>query len=224
MPLNLTPKRGIPVLAYTTSDDPTPSLCTLSVRHCDAPMQTTLSLKFSIPIHGYDDKQAFILIYNADNLVSGKTTLGPATIPIPQDRLNKITPSGSPLLKTLSFTLKEPCPVWGPSSSGSIAPKSELDHSFHQLVQLARALEIHMLFDYNQVHRDQRARFKRLITHAAVLTGLPVEENFAKRYRRVDWSLLNAVKDAISEAPPSYSDVSTKRSRQCEFFALGQDH
>jgi hypothetical protein len=221
MPLNLTPKHGIPVLAYTAFDHLTPWSCTLSVRHCEEPMQTTLSLMVSIPIHGCDDKQAFILIYNADNLVSGKTTLGPATIPLPQDRLNKITPSGSPKLKTLSLTLKETCPVWGPSSSGSIAPKSDLDPSFHQLVQLARALEIHILFDYSQIHRDQHARFERLITHAAVLTGLPVEENFAKRYRRVDWSLINSVKDAVSEAPPSYSDVLNKRSRQCEFFALG---
>jgi hypothetical protein len=177
-------------------------------------MQTTLSLMSLIPIHGFNDEQPFTLIYDADNLVSGKTKLGPAAIRLPQDRLRKITRSGNPQLKTLSLTLKESCPIWGPSSPRSIAPKSGFEPSFHQLVQLAGALQVHILFDYNWLHQDQHTRFGRLFSHGEELTGLPIEQNFVKLHERIDWIVLSA------NGPPSYSDVSKKRSRRRKFSAF----
>jgi hypothetical protein len=218
MTLNLVRKRGIPVLAYSTFDHLTPSSCILTIRHCEDPLQTTLSLLSSIPIHGCDDEQTFTLIYDADNLVSGKTKLGPAAIRLPQDRLHKITRSGNPQLKTLSLTLNDSCSIWGPLSPPSIAPKPGFESSFHQLVQLAGALQIHILFDYSWLHQDQHTRFGCLFSHGEVLTGLRIEENFAKLHRRIDLAVLSSVEDAVG--PPSYSDLSNKRPRQREFFLL----
>jgi hypothetical protein len=218
--VHLVAKRGISVLAYT-SDHPTPRLCTLFVRHCDTP-RTTLSLKFSIPIRGFDRKQDFLLIYHACNLVPRKTKIGSTTTLPPPELLEKISRAGSPKLQTLSLTLKETCPVYGPPSSGGIAPKSDLDPSFHQLVQLAGALQIHILFDYHQVHEEQRGRFEGLTNDETVWKGSPVEP---PGYQLVNRSFLILVEDAVSGAPPSYYDVSNKkRLRRCKSFAVGQNH
>jgi hypothetical protein len=212
-PIHLVSGSGISVLTYT-SDDPTPRPSTLFVKHCDTP-RTTLSLKFSIPIRGFDEKQAFLLIYHACNLVPGKTKLGPATIPLLPGPLQKISRAGKPKVLTLSLTLKETCPVYGPPSSGGIAPKSDLDLSFHQLVQLAGALQIHILFDYNQIHQNQRKRFACLTDDKTEWKGSPVGP---PGYQLVNRSFLILVEDAVSGAPPPYS---RKRS---ESFALGQNH
>jgi hypothetical protein len=192
--VHLVAKSGIPVLVYT-SDDPTRRLCTLFVRHCDTP-RTTLSLRFSIPIRGFDKEQNFLLIYHACNLVRGETKLDPAIIPLPQDLLQKISRAGNPQVQTLSLTLKETCPVYGPPSSGDIAPKSDLDPSFHQLVRLARALQIHILFDYHQVHEDQHGRFKCLIDDKTVWKGSPVEPT---GYQLVNRSFLVEDADAVEQ-------------------------
>jgi hypothetical protein len=219
--VHLVPRRGISVLAYT-SDDPTLWPCTLFVRHCDTP-RTTLSLKFSI--RGFD-KEEFLLIYHACNLVPGKAKLDSTIIPLPQDLRERISrpDNGNPQLQTLSLTLKETCPVYGLPSSGGIAPQSDLDPSLHQLVQFAGALQIHILFDYHHVHHDQLARFKCLTDDKTVWKGSPVEPTGAKRYQ-LNRSSLILVEDAVSGAPPPYPHVpNKKRLRRCKSFALGQNH
>jgi hypothetical protein len=233
---NLVRKNGVPVLAYPASDDATPWTCSLVVKHSEDPMQTTLTLQSSLHIHGFDDEQTFTLRYDADNLVPSKTSLGLAAIPLPQGRLEPIIRHGNSQLRTLSLTLKTPCPIWYPHSVSNISPKTGFEASFHQLLKLARATEIQILFDFNWLRTDNHTRFQRLISHSATLTGLPVNGNLVRRFQQADWTVFRpveqtvpgdngevpfieevAVEHAEDEALPSYNEVSGKRCRPGEF-------
>ena len=216
---NLVRKGGIPALAYSTSDAASVSSCSLIIRHSEPHMQATISLQFSVPIHGFDDDQSFTLLYDADNLVPGTNSLGPATVSLPQARLDEISRQGNPKPRALSLTLKKPCPVRCPPSSGSVAPKHGFDSRFRQLVDLARATEVHILFDYNWLHRDYHAQFQRLINRPERLTGFRAGNSHTTLYRQADWTVFSPVEEAVSEAPPSYTNASNKRSRQGKFLS-----
>jgi hypothetical protein len=227
MTCNLFRKRGVPVLAYTTSDGALQWPCFLVVKHSEARMQATISLQSSIPIHGFDEEQNFTFVYNADNLVPGQISLNHSAMALPQARHGEIARQGNPQLKTLSLTLKKPCPVWCPSSSGSIAPKGGFDSSFRQFVELARATRIHILFDYNWLHRNKQARLQRLISHPEELTAFTID-NYANRFRQADWSTFSPIQDEVSEVPPPYNgapdrsfrEAVNKRPRQGELLLL----
>ena len=211
---NLVRKSGIPVLASPASDAAPQWPCSLAIKYLEARMQATISLQYSIPVHGFDDEQTFTLLYNADNLVPGNTSLKPTSTCLPQDRLHDIARQGNANLKTLSLTLKTPCSVWCPPSSGLIAPKDDSGAAFSQFVELARATEVHVLFDWNWLHKDHHARFHHLVQHPEQLAGIPVDQSSAKRYRLADWSIFSPVDNVASEAPPPYATVSKKRLRQ----------
>ena len=225
MTCNLINKRGIPVLAYPVSDIASQWSCSLLVKHSDPRMQATISLQSTIPIHGFEDKQTFTLVYDADNLVPGETSLEDTNMSLPQTQQRKIARQGAPRMKTLCLGLKKPCPVWCPLSSGTIAPKHGFDSPFHQLVTLARATKIHVVLDYNWLHRDKQTRFERLVGHPEELIGFTVD-NYASRFRQADWTVFSPIKDAASEPPPSYTNIASeysgnsigKRPRQGEFF------
>jgi hypothetical protein len=211
---NLVRKSGIPVLASPASDAAPQWPCSLAVKYLETRMQATISLQCSLPIHGSDDEQTFTLLYNADNLVPGNTSLKPPPTCLPQDRLHDIARQGNANLKILSLTLKTPCSVWCPPSSGPIAPKDGFGTAFGQFVELARTTEVHILFDWNWLHKDHHARFDRLVRHPEHLTGIPVDQASAKRYRLADWSVFSPADDVASEAPPPYTAASKKRPRQ----------
>ena len=213
---NLVRKSGIPVLASPASDAAPQWLCSLAVKYLETRTQATISLQCPVPIHGFDDEQTFTLLYNADNLVPGNTSLKPPPTCLPQDRQHEIARQGNAHLKTLSLTLKTPCPVWCPPSSGLITPKHGSSAVFSQFVELARATEVHILFDWNWLHKDHHARFDRLVRHPEQLTGIPVDHSSAKRYRVADGSGVGPVDDVASEAPPPYTSASKKRPRQGE--------
>lgn len=214
---NLVRKSGIPVLASPASDAAPQWSCSLAVKYLEARMQATISLQCSLPIHGFDDEQTFTLLYNADNLVPGNTSLKPSPPCLPQDGLHGIARQGNANFKTLSLTLKTPCPVWCPPSSGLIAPKDGSVATFGQFVDLARATEVHILLDWNWLHKDHHARFDRLVRYPEQLTGIPVDRSSATRYRLADWSVFSPVDDVTSEAPPPYATTSKKRPRQGQF-------
>lgn len=214
---NLVRKSGIPVLASPASDAASQLSCCLAVKYLDARMQATISLQSSFPINGFEDEQTFTLLYNADNLEPGNTLLKPPpTCLPPQDRLNEIARQGNVHLKTLCLALKAPCPVWCPPCSGPIAPKDGSSAPFRQFLDLARSTQVHILFDWNWLHKDHHGRFDRLIRHPEQLTGIPVDQSSIKRYRLADWSVFSIVDDVESEAPPSYTAASKKRPRPGE--------
>ncbi|PSN59691.1 hypothetical protein BS50DRAFT_594347 [Corynespora cassiicola Philippines] len=213
MTLNLVRKRGIPVLAYPASDTASPWPCSLVMKLSEDRMQATLSLQSSVPIHGFDHDQTFIFLYHVDNFVPGSTCLGPVTIPLPQTLLDRVARQGNPQLRTLSISVKEPCPILAPPSSTNMAFKRGFDGPFHQLVKLAKATRIHILFDHNWIHRDQYPRFESLISHPEGFTGFSHGKFISKPHTLVDWAAFGPAEDE-PDAPPSYTDASNKRARQ----------
>ncbi|KAL1609421.1 hypothetical protein SLS59_000925 [Nothophoma quercina] len=220
-------KSGIPVLAYLECDAASPVSLSLIFRFNEARATASLLLQSSLFVDGYDDKQAFVLQYDADNLKPGKSALGPATILLPQYRLNEVAREGNPQIRTLSLTLKDLCSVWCQPSLETLKskPGSGDDIVFHQFANLSKATQLHILFDYNWLHRDHHAIFHRLITRPEQLTGFPVWRHYSKQYRRGDWSIFGARDsehvdtDATTEdekaPPPAYSEGS-KRPRHGE--------
>ncbi|KAF2108433.1 hypothetical protein BDV96DRAFT_605793 [Lophiotrema nucula] len=144
-------RHGIPALACSMPDGAPPSSCTLSVVHAPDDQQATVLLQFPILVPGSDQKQSFTFRYDADNLVPGTTSLKGPTVSPPQALLEGIARHGSPRIKTLLLALKHPCSVWCPRSPASVAPEDARQH-----VDFANAKEVHILFDYNRLHKDKR--------------------------------------------------------------------
>ncbi|KAF9700849.1 hypothetical protein EKO04_000003 [Ascochyta lentis] len=214
-------KSGIPVLAYAPFDV-SPVSFSLIFRFNEGRATASLLLQSTLSIDGHDEKHAFILQVDADNLKPGKNSIGPATIPLPQWRLAQVSRQGNPQIRTLSLTLKKVCPVWCSTFPGPLRPKPDHEAAFTRLANLAKATKLHILFDYNWLHRDHHNIFRSLVDRPEQLTGFPVSRHYSKQYRREDWSVFNAGnagEDATTEdeapaeeAPPVYTK-SSKRPR-----------
>jgi len=214
MAYNLVRKGGIPALVYSTNNAASLLSCSLAIRLSEACMQATISLQLTVPLAGFDLEQRFTLFYDADNWVPGATALGPATLALPQARINEISRPGNPKLRTLSLVVKKPCPILCPPPE-SIVPKQGLESRFRELVDLAKAIEVYVLFDYNWVHRDNYAILNRLISHSEAFTGFHSGQH-AQAWLP-NWTIFSPAEETTSEAPPSYTEASNKRSRQGEF-------
>ena len=220
-------KSGIPVLAYLECDAASPVSLSLILRFNEVRATASILLQSSFFVDGYDDKQVFVLQYDADNLKPGKSALGPATILLPQHRLDEVAREGNPQIRTLSMTLKDVCCVWCQPSLEILKSKPGSGHEvvFHRFANLAKATRLHILLDYNWLHRDHHAILHRLITRPEQLTGFPVWRHYSKQYRRGDWSIFDAKDsehvdtDTTTEdekaPPPAYSEGS-KRPRHGE--------
>lgn len=229
---HLVRKSGIPVLAYPKHNDTSPVPLSLVIICNEHPPQATICLRSSLFIHGFKDAQTFILQYDADNFVPGPLSLDAALITLPQTQLKKVVRNGNPQIRTLSLALKKVCPIWCPRSSVSPTPEHGFETSFDQIVDLAKATKLDILFDYNWLHRDAHSLFHQLIEHSNKLSGFPVHKHYNKLYRCVDWSVFkirdtdaHAEADATTEdeePPPVYAEASSKRPRHGELFVWKQ--
>ncbi|KAF3045755.1 hypothetical protein E8E11_000424 [Didymella keratinophila] len=176
-------KHGFPVLVYLTSE-PLSLSCTLRIQHHEPRKQVTLMLRTCVSLHGAGD-QAFVAQYDADNLTIG----GGATVRIPEDREAEIArnPTSSQMT-TLSLHLNHPCPLWCPRSEALLpAPEPAHVEAFSGLVQLAKAVTLRVVFDYNWLSLDARVPYQRLVKGKERLTGFPVHEYYSRLYRLADW-------------------------------------
>ncbi|KAJ8117614.1 hypothetical protein OPT61_g1228 [Boeremia exigua] len=228
-------KGGIPALAYPHHDSTSPVSLSFIIKCNDRRAQMTLCLQSSLPFEGFDDEQTVILQYDAGNLVPGAISLGPATIPLPQARLDALARAGNAQIRTLSIKLKRACPVWC-HPSVSLKPRSSCDARFTQLSSLAQATQINVVFDYNWLHRGLHAAFLRLVEHPDELGNFPVGQRYREqRLRQVDWTVFSTAcadvgADAAAEIeegelPPVYAEASSKRPRQGEYLVhqIGDD-
>ncbi|CAE7213243.1 hypothetical protein PTNB85_10475 [Pyrenophora teres f. teres] len=204
-------KQGIPVLARSRPDAAAPWPCTLFARYSDTQAQASLYIRFSIPVYGFSQDQTFTLIYDADNLVPGVNSIKPATTSLPQDQLDQLGRSGNPQLRVLALTVKQPCSIRCPHSTGSLGPKNGYEVPFHQLRKIAQATEIDVLLDYNWVHTVNRALLDKVLERPEELAGLVENGKYTKQHKRVDWTVFGPVDQ---EDPPPYASASQKRSRQ----------
>ncbi|KAI8938312.1 hypothetical protein NX059_012554 [Plenodomus lindquistii] len=197
--------RNRPVLAYSKCNAQDPLYLLLDVTYDDSAAQCTFSLQ--------DEARTFILCYNADNFVSGPLTLHPALIPLPQLRLDQIARHGNAQIYTLVLGLKQPCIVW--CSLSGIKTFNE------RLLNLAKATEVDILFDYNWLHRDKQAHFQRVIEHPEQFSGVPLDRHYSKLYKCVDWTVFKTGHDEAQadadatteddEPPPVYTEARVKR-------------
>ncbi|KAG9197210.1 hypothetical protein G6514_001994 [Epicoccum nigrum] len=199
-------KHGFPVLAYLTSHPLTLS-CTLRIQHHEPRKQVTLMLRTCVALHGAhahcsdnerdsdsDDEQAFVVQYDADNLVYDARFSAP-TIHIPPTRLDGILRDGSDdnddrQMQTLTLHLARPCPLWCPDRE-VLLPKPEPAHVelFNELSQLARAKTVHLVFDRSWLSLAQQVPLQRIIKGKEALTGFPVADYYSRAYRRADWTV-----------------------------------
>ncbi|KAJ4332796.1 hypothetical protein N0V95_009571 [Ascochyta clinopodiicola] len=192
------PVQGISVLAYSDSDAASPLSSyllfkTKTLKQEKSRAQATLCLQSSLYIDGCDDEQVFVLQYDATNIAPGQAQIGPATIPLPQARLDHVSREGNPQIRTLSLTLKRACPVWCRRSCAPRKPRPGEETTFHQLGKLAQATKLHVLFDLNQLHSDRYSMLKRLIEHPESFEDFPVGQHYRERSLEcVDWSVLDA--------------------------------
>lgn len=210
-------KGGIPALASRLFDDLSPCLCSLIVKVDDAHAQATIILEFKLSSKDPGNDQVVSLVYDADNLVYGTTTLRTAS-PFPP-RWGEITRNGGSDLKTLSFVLRDPCPILCPVAF----ERDDADPRFQQLEDLAKATRISVVFDYAWLHPNKSAQFSSLVGRSR-LAGIP-RKNTSTLIREADWTALapqfkNPTEVEAPEAPPPYADVSRKRSRRCKCFCL----
>ncbi|KAG9189918.1 hypothetical protein G6011_06786 [Alternaria panax] len=212
----LVSKKGIPVLASVRGDGAVQPCCVLVAKYCDEPLQISFFLKYTCFIDGFGDEQSFTLIYDADNLIHGATSLQSATTPLPHHQLTSIARAGNPQMRVLTLTLAKPCRIRCPPTPGigTLTPKNGHEAAFHQLVKLAKATEINVLLDYNWIHADNREPLNRFFREPNAFAGFPDGND---GYTYVDWAVFDTTEEQDAP-PPSYAnavdtDASRKRSR-----------
>jgi hypothetical protein len=201
---------GIPVLA-SVPHKPAPWLCFLVVRVDESHHKATVELQFGRKFRGVDGERRVSLVYDADNLVPGTTTLDHANSPPPPYFLSQIARHNGRNLKILSLALMERCTIRWSRALGDI--EHSLDERYQQLADLARATSLHILFDYAWLNPAKSAQFLSLVDTSKQLARYPVDT--VSQFREANWTVLVPEDAAPLEAPPSYEDASLRRSRQC---------
>lgn len=209
-------KQGIPVLASLTLE-PLSLPCSMRIFYNQPYKQLTIALRTSIALQGYTGQQTFIAQYDADNLLPATTTtVDSATVHLRDDRRSTIVRNVDPQITTLTLSVRQPCPLWCPRLeilASQAEPKSVA--SFNELVALAKATTVHIVFDYKWLHRDTQSAFQRLVKGKERLIGYPLERHYAKPLIRKDWTVFGPIDTAI--ALSSSSQKTHKRPRQGKF-------
>jgi hypothetical protein len=210
MVLNLVRDKGVPAFV---NDASVLWPCTLKILHSNA--QFVVSLEHTISTHSVDDEQLFTLRYEGDNLVPGKSSLKDIMNSHSNELLHNIARAGQPRFRTLSLMLKARCSVWYPHGFGNEV--SSLHTHFHELLTLARATEVRILFDINWLGKDNLARLQSAVEGSRQLTGVPVIPRFTHLYQQADWCDLDLIQDAKSGACALIEDVASEAVPSIEY-------
>lgn len=208
-------KQGIPVLACLTPE-PLSLSCSMRVFYNQSCKQVTIALRTSLLLQGAVGDQTFIAQYGADNLQPGTTALDSATIHLRDERRSAIARNADPQITTLSLSVRQPCPLWCPRLE-ALAPRAESSsvNAFNELIALAKATTVHIVFDYKWLHKDTQAAFQRLVKGKERLSGYPLEKHYAKPLRQKDWTVFGPIDAGV--ILPTGAEPSNKRPRQGEF-------
>lgn len=209
--------RDVPAFAYS-ANPMVLSPCRLMMKYSEARSQASITLAFSAHVGGFEVEQAFVLRYDVDNLVAGSSYLRPTAEPLSQVQRSRIMRDNKPTLMTLYLTLHEPCRVRCPVSPGCFGPKLGHEASFDELRGLARALNIGVIFDHNNIQKEHFAAFHQLVNCPSSLFPIPAKHFRAPNSREADWTVFGPDKPVL-EAPPSYTDVAGKRHWQGKLLA-----
>ncbi|KAJ4985465.1 hypothetical protein SVAN01_09030 [Stagonosporopsis vannaccii] len=205
-------KQGMPVLACLTSE-PLSLSCSMRIFYNQARKQFTLALRTSLLLHGAVGEQTFIAQYDADNLLPNTTALDSTTIHVRGEHRTAIARNADPLISTLSLSVRQPSPLWCPRLE-ALAPQAESKSvaSFNELVELAKATTVHVVFDHKWLHKDTQTALQRLVKGKERLTGYPLDKHYAKSLRQKDWTIFGPT--CAGFVPPTAAEPSNKRPRQ----------
>lgn len=228
MVVNLVRQSGVPALAYPSSDVSSLWPCSLFLLYHEPAslpvLQFTALLKASVPFHGMDGAHPIVLVLDGDNLVPGSSSLDAPNVAIPHSRINTISREGRPAPRMLSLALRGPPSLRYPRSWGHVA---RLDTPCRELVHLARATEVHIVFDSQWLSRTS-AQLNRAVRSTLKLSTVPVvpDSAYDLLYRPAPSSILHfvdhadaarpSIEHALDQAPPPYH-ASGKRQRQSMF-------
>ena len=79
MTLHYVRASGVPAWVPLPCDEAQGLLCVLHVRHSKDKKQAVITLGLSVPVDDMESDPSFTLVYNADILVPGKTSLSSST-------------------------------------------------------------------------------------------------------------------------------------------------
>ncbi|KAL1644022.1 hypothetical protein SLS61_009050 [Didymella pomorum] len=176
--------------------------------------QLSFALYVPVSLYRAEEKQLFVLQYDAGNLQNrSPAALDSASAHIPRDRVKEFTRNTQSDTTTLTLNLKQPAPIWCPLNQ-VIAPQSTTASAtaFGELVELAKATVVHLVFDYKWVTGTQQAVIQRLIKGKVRLEGYSLNKHFTKKWEVKDWThFAPAIAPAIAPADPP--EASNKRAR-----------
>lgn len=122
-------------------------------------------------VHGSIDAQVFHTLYDADNLVPATTTCATAKRTLALTKSSYVARYQKSEVRALSLNLKKPCAILCPNISGSIAPQPSHELHFRQLVDIARAMEITMMFDWKWCQPEEIGPFLTVVSLPETFTG-----------------------------------------------------
>jgi len=154
--------KGISAVISHAADFSSYILGTLAIKYSDAHQQAAIELRLAVDLHGFVGEQHINLVYHVDNL----EPVVPALRDVDKHSLaahiaQVVRPKSQ--MKILTLHLKTPCVVRCPLSSGSLTPNSPLDFHFRQVVEIAKASRIYILFDSEWLHPDRAGTFFAII-------------------------------------------------------------
>lgn len=190
--IHVVPKKGVPALAYPDgASEPQQYTLKILCSISNSIPQFVVSLEKSIPVE--DSKHLITLRYEGPNIVPGQCALRDDKTPAPPELLNDLARGGTSQIQALSLKLKEPCSVWYPKSLSN--RKSSLTGS-NELLTLAKATKVFIVFDTKWVHQISRPQLMSIIRGSTPLTGISVNSEFVDSYQRSDWSIFDPAQDA----------------------------
>ncbi|KAF3029577.1 hypothetical protein E8E12_000230 [Didymella heteroderae] len=171
--------------------------------------QLSIALHVPVNLQGAEEEQVFVVQYDADNQRNRHpAALNSAPVHISNDRLEELARHTEPETTTMTLNLKQPAPVWCPLDQ-VMTPQSTLADviAFGELVQLAKATIVHLVFDYKWLSDIQQASIQRLVKGKVSLAGYPLAKNLARDWEVKDWT-------HFAPAPaPALPEASKKRER-----------
>lgn len=185
---NARSKQSVPVLAYLTSQ-PLSASCSMRL-FCKDDKQLSIALYFPVALHGAEEEQIFVVQYDADNRRDrSPAALNSASVYIPKDRLDEFARNTEFEITTLTLNLKQPAPVWCPLNQ-VIAPQPFPASvvAFNELVELAKATTVHLVFDCKWLAAANQAAIQRLVKGKASLDGCSLNRYFIKGWALKDWT------------------------------------
>jgi hypothetical protein len=172
----------------------------------------TITLSIPLLLDSSEPEQTFLLQYDPDNITSATDAQGTADHHVP---LGRLPTESDPPLHTLSLHLRDPCVVWSPCQQPK-APKSGSATAYEELVELVKAMAVHIVFDYRKLRHPRLQQCYRLfVDEPKKLTAFDFLQLSDKGFFRYDWRTFAPADSAptANSAPPAYAETLDKRSR-----------